>query len=259
MGERISYQFQYRRFVHEFCATKQIVSDSYSPHSHPHPPQEFTPIKDPLAPGSPLDELSADYHAEAVRWVQFYAGRTLIPGIHRPFSTSDVERYLANRSKTNKDLSGLLCKLKKMGEKCGFVLCTSRYQQPSLQYQRLQSCKALLMKARREEGLDHETNEAIATGNFAITLFLAGFDVRSLRRVHQLHIIHKEFITIHTMCHGGCIRFGIFRFIPTEMSCPHANFTGGHMFKQIRRAHQENRHEDTCFLGALSTCKTTSG
>ena len=211
MGDRISFQFQYRRFVHEACAHVKCDSVPYSLHPHPQPPQEFNPAEDPLAPGSPLDLLSADYRAEVVRWVQFHEGRTLIPGIHTHFHTGDLERYLAHRSKTNKDLSGLLCKLKKMGVKCGFVLCTSRFQQPSLQYQRLQCCKAELSKARREDGRDYEVNEAVASGNFAITLLLSGIDARSVQRFRPLHPIHKELTAIHVMSHGGCVRFGMFR------------------------------------------------
>ena len=212
MGDRISYQFQYRRFVHEACAEDQISSAAYSPHPHPHPPQEFTPIQDPLAPGSVVDSLSADYRAEAVRWVQYHQDHSLVPGVHTPFSTAGLERYLAHRSATNKDLAGILCKLKKLGSRCGFVLCTSRYQQPSLQYQRLQDTKAELGKIRRLEGRDGETNEALATGNFSLTLLLSGFDTRSLRRFDILHPLHKECVTIHVMLHGGCLRFGIFRY-----------------------------------------------
>ena len=212
MGDRICFQFQYRRFVHELCAADQIASASYTPHPHPQPPQEFTPIQDPFAPGSPLDLLSADYRAEAVRWVQFHPGQTLVPGIHRPFDTRDLERYLRHRSATNKDLNGILCKLKKMGAKCGFVLCTSRFQQPSLQYQQIQDIKAELNKIRLAGGLDKETNAALATGNFALTLLLSGFDARSLRRFGIMHPLHKECVTIHIMLHSGCMRFGIFRY-----------------------------------------------
>ena len=211
-GDRISFQFQYRRFVHEHCAADQISSATYTPHPHPQPPQDFTPTPDPFAPGSALDRLSSDYRAEAVRWAQFHSGETLVPGIHKPFSTPDLERYLTARSTTNKDISGILCKLKKMGGKCGFVLCTSRFQQPSLQYQQIQDIKADLNKARLAEGRDSETNEALATGNFAVTLVLSGFDTRSLRRFGILHPLHKECTAIHVMLHGACLRFGIFRY-----------------------------------------------
>ena len=212
VGDRIRFQFQYRRFVHERCATNNISSASYSPHPNPYPPQEFTPVEDPLAPGSVIDELTPDYRAEAVRWMQFHSGHHLIPGIHAPFCTRGLEKYLSHRSETNKDMNGILCKLKKLGMKCGFVLCTSRFQQPSLQYQELQSVKADLSKARREAGRDAEVNEALATGNFSLTLLLSAFDTRSLRRFGILHIIHKEFVAIHVMLHAGCMRFGIFRF-----------------------------------------------
>ena len=210
IGSRISYQFQFRRFVHEHCSTVPHTHMHHTPVHPPHPPQEFDPIHDPLAPGSPLDALSASYRAEAVRWVQFHAGTIMIPGIHCEFSTSGLEKYLRHRSKTNKNLAIIESRLKKMGELCGFILCNSKYQQPSLQYQRLRSAKATINRERREAGLDASTNEAVATGNFAITRLLAGFDVRSMNRFRKLHPIHQELIAIHTTQHAKCVRFGLF-------------------------------------------------
>ena len=168
-------------------------------------------IEDPLAPGAPLDSLSADYRAEAVRWMQFHAGSTKVPGIHAPFEDADMKEYLQYRAMTNRNVTGILCKLKKMGEACGFVLCTSRNQQPSLQYQRLQTVKADLKKTRRLAGLDSATNEALATGNFSENMLLSSFDVRSARRFGNIHPQQREFIVIDVMKHTGCMRFGLFR------------------------------------------------
>ena len=211
VGAAISYQFQYRRFVHAHCASGPREHPSYSPPRNPNPPQAQPFDHDPLAPGSPLDALSPDYRAEAVRWVQYHASHVRIPGIHKDFDLDGLERYLAHRSTTNKNLTVILCKLKKMGEICGFVLCTSKYQQPSLQYQKITSIKKKLKKTRRLAGHDATVNEALATGNFAVSMLLSAFDVRSAKRFGEIHPTHREFILIFVMQHAGCARFGIFR------------------------------------------------
>ena len=212
IGDRISYQFQYRRFVHEGCASVECTRPQYTPPPHPNPPQAAAPGEDPLAPGSFLDELPPEYRSEVVRWVQFHSDYPRIPGIHEDFSERTLQNYLRYRSETCRDLSVICSKLKMMGGKCGFVLCTSKHQQPSLQYQRLRSCKLAINKTRREAGRDADTNEALGTGNLAITMVLSGYDVRSARRCRPLHALVREFITIHVMLHGGCLRFGIFRY-----------------------------------------------
>ena len=136
----------------------------------------------------------------------------MIPGIHRDFDTSDVERYLEHRSQTNRNVSGIESKIKKMGEKCGWILCNTRFQQPSLQFQRLRSKKADIKRQRRVAGLDDTTNEALGTGNYAITLLLSGLDIRSMPRLRGLNPVNREFTAIHVMQHKGCLRFGLFRY-----------------------------------------------
>ena len=163
-----------------------------------------------MAPDSPLDTLTPDYRAEAVRWVQYHEDYTRIPGIHCDFTERSLRFYLRYRSETNKNLQLILCKLKKMGEACGYVLCTSKYQQPSLQYQQLRTTQNELKKQRRLAGRDKETNEALATGRFAVTWVLSGFNVRSARKFRPFHPLIRELVAIHTMQHGGCMRFGIF-------------------------------------------------
>ena len=180
------------------------------PPPHPNPPQAAMPVEDPLVPGSPLDELSPEYRAEAVRWVQFHADYPRIPGIHEGFSELTLEHYLRYRSETCRDLSVICSKLKMMGEKCGFVLCTSKFQQPSLQYQRLRSSKMKINKERRDAGRDSGTNEALGAGNLATTMLLSAFDIHSARRAGFLHPLVRELLTIQVMLHGGCCRFGIF-------------------------------------------------
>ena len=164
-----------------------------------------------MAPGSPLDELSPAYRAEAVRWVQYHEDCDLIPGIHTEFSTAGLQRYMRHRSETTKSIENVLTMLKKMGEKCGFVLCNTKYQQPSLQYQRLRTERLELSRTRREAGLDSETNEALATGNFAVTILFSSLDMRSQQRLMTLHPCHREFSTIFGLQHGACLRFGLFR------------------------------------------------
>ena len=86
-----------------------------------------------------------------------------------------------------------------MDEKCGFALCTSQFQQSSLEYQRLRSAKADLMKLRREAGMGSTTNEVLSTGSFALTLVFSRMDVRSVERLRGLHPLHRELCCIHTM------------------------------------------------------------
>lgn len=210
VGSSITYQFQHRRFVHAQCADAPVFMP-HKPIQHPNPPQEFVPTDDPLAPGSPLNKLSNDYRQEAVRWVQFHSNLELIPGIHTSFDTRGVEKYLRHRSATNKNIAGIESKIKKMGEVCNWVLCNTKYQQPSIQYQQLRSAKMDTRKMRRQDGIIDEPNQALATGNFAVTLLLSAFDIRSAQRLLRLDPTHREFLTIHVMQHGGCMRFGIFK------------------------------------------------
>ena len=223
-GDKIAYQFQYRRFVHLTCATAPRTGRHYAPPPHPNPPQAAAPpAQDPLAPGSPLDSLAPEYRAEAVRWVQYHEGYPRIPGIHEGFSARTLEHYLRYRSETCRNLAGICCKLKKMGEACGFVLCTSKYQQPSLQYQQLRTINQKLNKARRLKGRDAETNQALAAGNLGVTMVLSGFDTKSARRMRPLDPLVREFLAMKVMMHGGCIRFGLFR--NTDILREHLEFS----------------------------------
>ena len=128
-----------------FC-TRSLRHPTTVPTSYPTTyPQPYITHRKPLAtyptfshpanvaPGSPLDSLSPSYRQEAVRWVQFHAECSVIPGIHVPFTSGGLKHYLEFRARSSKCISQILCKLKKMGQVCGFVLCTSKYQQPYLQ------------------------------------------------------------------------------------------------------------------------------
>ena len=213
----------------------------------PTPPQptasRFATASDPLAPGSPIDEMPPEYRAEAVRWVQYHQDYARIPGVHEQFSDRTLINYLRYRSETCRNLAVILSKLKKMGEVCGHVLCTSKYQQPSIQYQRLHSAKLKINKEHRENGRNAETNEALATGNLGCTLVLAAFDVRSARRFRPFHGLVREFIAIHIMSHGGCIRFGLFRF--TDILREDLEFStidNCHVLRSTwRKTHKSNR------------------
>ena len=243
IGDRILYQFQYRRFVHENCASGPRGDAQYAPPPHPNPPQAGIELPDPLAPGSDLDRLAPSYRAEVVRWVQYHGSYPRIPGIHEEFSQRSLEHYLRYRSETCRDMSVICSKLKKMGEVCGFVLCTSKYQQPSIQYQQLRSTKLEINKCRRLEGRDTITNEALATGNLGVVMVLSGYDVRSTRRLKPLHPLNREFIAIEVMLHAGCIRFGLFRF--TDILREHLEFStidNCHVLKSTwRKTSKSNR------------------
>ena len=100
--------------------------------------------------------------------------------------------------------------------------------------------KARLKKARRLAGHDAVTNEALATGNFAVTLLLSAFDVRSKRRFEKLHPTHRELIVINVMQHTGCIRFGLFRF--TDILREQLMFSA-HLRAQVLRATWRKTHK----------------
>ena len=209
-GTRIVYHFQLRRFVHATCAQETASIPNYIPATIHEPAQASHHIPDLLAPGSPLDLLSPSYRQEAVRWVQYHGDCSVIPGIHVEFSSNGLKRYLNYRSRSTKGIAGILCKLKKMGQVCGFILCTSKYQQPSLQYQEIQDHKRKILSGRRDAGLDGDRNEALATGKFAVGFVLSGFRIINVDDYDDLHPIHGEFMAIETMLHSGCLRFGIF-------------------------------------------------
>ena len=136
----------------------------------------------------------------------------LIPGIHVPFDTDDMIAFLTQRSLTTKSLDQILTKLKKLGEVCGHELHNCRFQQPSLQYQRLRTAVANLRLTLKRAGLDRVSNQAIAVGNFAISLLLSVFQIFDIDGFSVLEALHREFLTILVIQHLGCIRFGLFRY-----------------------------------------------
>ena len=138
IGHRIVFHWAMRCFVHEECRSLT------PPETQPFEPPAGTAggpipaVADILGPGSPLEALSPSYRQEAVRWVQFHAECEAIPGIHVPFNTCGLQRYLSHRARTTKCLPFIKCALKKMGMLCNHELHTTQYQQPSLQYQQIQ-------------------------------------------------------------------------------------------------------------------------
>lgn len=207
VGDPISYHWGLRVFVHEAC--RSVNAPQYGDIAAPSPTGQRIP-RDVLGPDSPLNQLSASYRQEAVRWVQFHAECEAIPGIHVPFSTSGVQKYLTMRARTTKCLPSIKCALKKMGMLCGHELHTTQYQQPSIQYQQIQHTCNELMRARRAAGLDGVVNEALGYGNFELSRVLASFDVRSYRRFCRCHRVHRMYLCISNMLYTGCIRFGLF-------------------------------------------------
>lgn len=113
---------------------------------------------------------------------------------------------------------------------------TSKYQQPSLQYQVLQDHKRQLRKNRREAGLHGDTNEALATGTFVIALLLQGFDIGFEEDFARLHPSHRENATIYSTLHVGCVRFGLLNFTdPKREDVCHSNVEASFLFSGIWR------------------------
>lgn len=209
-GASIKYHFGLRRFVHSDCQSTNIP-DRIPPPNLPAPPQATIPT-DVLGPDSPLNKLSHTYRQEAVRWVQFHSECEAIPGIHIPFNTRGVQRYLSHRARTTKCFDGIKCAIKKMGVLCGHELHTSKYQQPSIQYNQLSNHCHDLRKGRRLAGLDGTINEAIGLGNFFLSRVLASFDMRSYRRFRRCDRWHRTYAAMSVMLHPGAIRFGLFEY-----------------------------------------------
>ena len=229
--------------MHEACVTGPHTSTHYAPPPPLKPLHQQPPTLSPQDLQSTKCPLNTEQKQSAVRWVQYHQDYARIPGIHEGFSDRTLINYLRYRSETCRNLTVILSKLKKMGEVCGHVLCTSKYQQPSIQYQRLHSVKLKINKEHRENGRNAETNEALATGNLRCTLVLSGFDIRSARRFRPFHGLVREFIAIHIMLHGGCIRFGLFRF--TDILREHLEFStidNCHVLRSTwRKTHKSNR------------------
>lgn len=207
IGSPIAYHFGLRRFVHTGC--REVVAPLHDEFSPPPTSRERIP-HDVLGPDSPLDRLCKSYRDEAVRWVQFHAQCDAIPGIHIPFTTRGVERYLSHRARSTKCLPFIKCALKAMGMVCNQELHTNAHQQPSLQYQQIQFHCAELLKARRMAGMDSVVNEALGFNNFALSRIYAAFDMRSYRRFRRCHRVHRMYACVSAMQYTGAIRFGLF-------------------------------------------------
>ena len=163
--------------------------------------------------------ISLGYVSEVRRWIKTHGGSLKpCPGIDFDFDTDDVREYLGNRALTTKALSGILSALKQMGMLCGFVLHTSKFQQPSLQYQLLRHEVGNLHKARRDAGLDTGINQAVGTGKFAISQLLSAFSLFSFRQMCRLHPQHREFICQNVMQYRGCSRYGLFHYTTPKHS-----------------------------------------
>lgn len=202
IGEPILYHFSLRRFVHSECRAIRVPArNKFTPTT----PARVPVPRDILGPDSPLDQLSTAYRQEAVRWVQFHADCEAIPGIHVPFNTRGVESYLSHRAQTTKCLPFIKCALKKMGMVCNYSLHTSKYQQPSIQYQQIQDHCNELRKTRRGAGLDGVINEAMAYGSFSLSRVYASFDIRSYRRFRRCHRVHRMYMCISAKLHSGCV------------------------------------------------------
>ena len=212
LGEPILFHFKLRRFVHAWCApTPTATSHPLAPNGPTDTPAQAEETHPHLlAANSPLNKLSKSYRREAVRWVQFHAACAIIPGIHAPFTDASLKAFLGHRSKTTKALAHITSALKMMGTVCGHILHSSRYQQPSLQYQRQRFEKAALHKMRRENGLDKAVKQALACGSFGLSILFGAFDLRSQKRMALLHPFHQMGCAIASGLHAGCGRFGLY-------------------------------------------------
>ena len=184
------------------------------------------------------------YVSEVRRWIKTHGNyNDPCPGVDFDFITEDVCNYLRERAKTTKALSGVLSALKQMGMICGQVLHTSKFQQPSLQYQKLRSAVSRLHKGRRDAGLDTGVDQAIGTGRFANSLLLSGFSVFSFKYFHRIHPLHREFIVCGAMQYKSCSRFGLFNETTPLQKHLHfaAHINSYRLASTFRKTHKSNR------------------
>ena len=246
LGDPIIFHFELRRFVHAWCApTEQTSSTPYAPTTPAAVPAQAEETHPYLfAESSRLNELStAYYRREAVRWVQFFAACKLIPGIHTPFTDISLKAFMEHRAKTTKAMNHISSALKKMGSKFGHILHNSSAQQPSIQYQRLNTTKSDIAKTLREQGLDAATKQSLGVGEFGLSMLCAAFDLRSQKRMARLHPWHQMGMAITSGMHAYCGRFGLYKDTdPSREDLQYASHEQAHHLMTIwRKTKKSNR------------------
>ena len=186
--------------------------------------------------------LSPGYRSEVNMWIKFH-GQYHVPGIHMIFDTSDIQDYLRFRAAKTKGFAGILSALKQMGMLCGYSLHSSKYQQPSAQFQVLQHTINKLRKQRRDQGLDNGVNQAIALGKFGIGLLLSALSCYSYKQFRRLNQAHRENLTVLGMIYSGCARFGLFHYeIPKSTQITFVGHSNAYRLEATwRKTHKSNR------------------
>ena len=149
------------------------------------------------------------YITEADRYIQFFAPRGAVPGVHRPFDHPALEEYLFFRGRTTKKLWGILSKLKWLGMVYGHVLPTESSQQPSLLFQRIKdSIRRITLWIKASRGL--AVVRALALDNTAAVVVVSHFMCYNRRAMSALPWRDIVYITQSVMAHSGCLRHGHF-------------------------------------------------
>jgi hypothetical protein len=186
--------------------------------------------------------VSPGYLSEINFWIKWHYSRN-VPGIHRPFDTADIQDYLRYRSSKTKGFAGILSALKQMGMHSGYTLHSSKYQQPSTQFQLLQDTIRKLKKQRRDAGLDNGINQAIGAGRFGIALLLSAFACYSFKKFLRLNQRQRENIVTLCMTYSGCMRFGLFHHaVPMQFHITFVAHTNAYRLEATwRKTHKSNR------------------
>ena len=159
------------------------------------------------------------------------------------FDTAGMQDYLEFRAETRKGLAGVLSALKQMGMLSGFSLHSSKFQQPSTQYQQLQHTIRKLEAKRMDEGLDAGVNQAVGVGRWGGGLLMSAFSCYSYKKFKKLGKIHQECLAIFSiMYRGGGGRFGLFQYtVPHHLHLTYAAHI--HAFRleaTWRKTHKSN-------------------
>ena len=226
-GDAITMHDQSRKYAHAQCVPRAQRNNVERPRSKSRletmRPSRQVRAEQEAKIMAMRSRLSPGYISEVNMWIKFHEGYH-VPGIHMIFDTADIQDYLRFRSIKTKGLAGILSALKQMGMLCGYSLHSSKYQQPSAQFQVLQHTITKLKKQRRAKGLDNGVNQALTLGKFGIGLLLSALSCYSYKQFRRLNQSHRENITILCMTYSGCARFGLFNHAVPMSS--HVTFVG---------------------------------
>ena len=163
------------------------------------------------------------YTAYRKEWRRFVAFVQLrcpdvrgVPGRDRPWCLRVLWKFLVFRSRTNKpsSLFGIISALKYCSLFCGYLLPSSRGEQPTWARLRVHYMRRELVdRAMRQaalSGVSADPRRALAVGAAGIGVLLSGYGVVDEPSFLLLPAGVRNFIMATAMAYRGCMRFGHF-------------------------------------------------